>query len=150
SGPNRLRVLPHYKIEAPVYVEFAKRQKAKRVFIVFPNNNSAYRDEFEKIVEPALTSAGIAFQSEVFDFDTKDYRTLVLKAAQYKPDLIMVGAFSVQIHPFLAALRSYGLLKKDNVICTLDFIDLLHNGTPKTELTGIPFIAPSCEVESKS
>jgi ABC-type branched-subunit amino acid transport system substrate-binding protein len=146
NGANRLRFLPHYKIEAPVYIEYAKKQKAKRVFIVFPNNNSAYRDEFEKIVEPALSKSGIDYKSEVFDFDTKDYRTLALKAAQYKPDLIMIGAFSVQIYPMLSALRSYGLVKKDNLICTLDFIDLLHNGTPRSELVGIPFISPSCEV----
>src|SRR5262249_27660738 len=118
NGPNRLRILPHYKIEGPVYVDFAKRQHAKRVFIVYPNNNSAYRDEFEKIVEPALSQAGIQHASEVFDFETKDYRTLALKANQYKPDLIMVGAFSVQIYPMLSSLRNYGLVKNDNVLCT--------------------------------
>lgn len=149
NGSNRLRFLPHYKIEAPVYVDYAKRRNAKRVFIVFPNNNSAYRDEFEKIVEPALGRAGIDHRTEEFDFDTKDYRTLALKAAQYKPDLIMIGAFSVQIYPMLSALRSYGLVKKDNIICTLDFIDLLHNGTPRSELTGIPFIAPLYEVDAQ-
>jgi len=127
NGSNRIRILPHYKIEGPAYVEFAKRRAAKRVFIVYPNNNSAYRDEFEKIVQPGLKRAGIDCQSEVFDFDTKDYRTVALKAAQYKPDLIMIGAFSVQIRPMLAALRNYDVLKKDNVICTLDFIELLHN-----------------------
>jgi ABC-type branched-subunit amino acid transport system substrate-binding protein len=148
SGANRLRILPHFKIEGPVYIDYAKRQHAKRVFIVFPNNNSAYKDEFEKIVEPALSKAGIEFKSELFEFETKDYRTVALKAAQYKPDLIMIGALSVQIYPLLAALRNYGLVKKDNVICTLDFIDLLHNGTPKSELVGIPFIAPPCEVDA--
>jgi len=82
----------------------------------------------------------------VFEFDTKDYRSIVLKAAAYKPDLIIVAGFAVHIYPLLGALRTYRLLNDKNVVCTMDFIDLMHNGTSKSELTNVPFIAPWYEV----
>ncbi len=147
QGPNRLRILPHYKIEGPVYANYAKARRAKRVFII-ANINPAYNQEFDKIVEPALAKAGIAYQRESFDFDTKDYRTIALKASKYQPDLIMIAGFSVHIYPILGALKEYGLIKNGNVLCTLDFIDLLHNATPKAELVGIPFITPAFELTS--
>jgi branched-chain amino acid transport system substrate-binding protein len=145
DGQNRLRILPHYKIEGPTYVEYAKSHHAKRVFII-SNINSAYDAEFEKIVEPSLDKLGITHKREHFDFDTKDFRAIALKAVEYKPDLILVAGFSVHIYPILGALRSYGLVKKENVLCTLDFIDLLHNKTPKSELVSVPFIVPSFEL----
>lgn len=149
QGPNRLRILPHYKIEGPVYVDYAKRVGAKKVFLIY-NNNPGYNAEFSKIIEPALKAAGIKYQYELFEFDNRDFRSIVLRAAEYKPDLIMIGGFSVHIYPLLGALRSYSLLNKSKVLCTLDFIDLLYNGTPKKELIGVPFIAPQFEVSGSS
>ncbi len=59
----------------------------------------------------------------------------------------MVSGFSVHIYPILGALRTYGLLKDTKIVCTLDFIDLLYNGTSRQEIANIPFIAPRFEVE---
>ncbi len=147
DGPNRLRILTSHKIEAPVYIEQAKKLKAKKVLILALNIVS-YNNEFTKIVEPAFTKVGIEACRETFTWDTKDFKTLALKAVQYKPDLIIVAGHSVQVYPILGALRSYGLVGKDNVICSLDFIDLIHNQTPKSELIGISFVAPPFEITS--
>ncbi len=149
SGPNRVRILPHYKIEGPVFVEYAKKCNAKKVFVISHNSNF-YNDEFNKIIEPGLSKLGIENHRETFEFDNKDYRTIALKAAQYKPDLILITAFSVHIYPMLGALRSYGLIKNNNVLSTLDFIDLIHNKTPISELVGVPFITPQYELTSAS
>lgn len=147
DGPNRLRILTSHKIEAPRYIKEAKRLKAKKVLIIALNIVS-YNNEFGKIVEPAFKQAGIEFARESFSFDTKDFRTIALKTAQYKPDLILVAGHSVHVYPILRALREYQLIKKDNVLCSLDFIDLLHNRTPISELEGIPFIAPPFEISN--
>lgn len=149
EGVNRLRILPHYKIEGPVYVDYAKKIGAKRVFIIY-NINPGYEREFVNIVEPGLKAAGIRYKKELFEFDNRDFRSIVLRAAEYKPDLIMIGGFSGHIYSLLGALRSYGLLNKSKVLCTLDFIDLLYNGTSKNELIGIPFIAPQFEISGSS
>jgi branched-chain amino acid transport system substrate-binding protein len=147
NDQNRLRIFPHFKLEGPVYVEYAKKRHAKRVFII-ANINSAYNDELDKIVEPGLAKLGIEYQRESFEFGTKDYRTIALKASKYKPDLIFIAGFSVHIYPILGALRQYGLIKDGNVLSTMDFIDLLHNNTAKAELTDLPFITPAFELSS--
>lgn len=147
NGPNRVRILPHYKIEGPVYIEYAKKLKAKKVF-VFLNTNPAYNDEFDKIVQPGLAKLGIQSHREDFDFDNKDFKSMALKAAQYKPDLIMIAGWSVHMYPILGALRNYGLVRNGNVLCTLDFIDLIHNRTPISEIAGVPFITPQYEISS--
>lgn len=147
DGPNRMRILTSHKIEAPVYIERAKELKTKKVLIIALDIVS-YNNEFSKIVEPAFAKAGIESSRETFTWDTKDFKTLALKAVDYKPDMIIVAGHSVQEYPLLSALRSYGLIKKDNIICSLDFIDLIHNKTPKSELIGIPFVAPPYELTS--
>jgi ABC-type branched-subunit amino acid transport system substrate-binding protein len=146
---NRLRMLPHFKIEGPVYVEYAKKRHAKKVFII-SNNLSAYNDEFSKIVEPALRQAGISFQREVFEFDAKDYRSIAMKAAAYKPDLIMVAGFSVHIYPIIGALRNYDLVKDGNVISTMDFVDMFYNKTPLSDLKNVAFITPGYELSTNA
>ena len=150
SGPNRLRITPNYKIEGPAYIEYAKKIKAKKVFI-FAANLISSNEQVVKIIEPGLAKLGIQSHCETYNFDTKDYRTLVQKAVQYKPDLILIaGCYSVHVYPIIGALRSYGLLKSGNVLSTLDFIDLIHNKTPRSELVGIPFIAPAYEITSQN
>lgn len=145
GSPNRMRILPHYKIEGPLYVKYAKQRKAKRVYII-ALNISSIQEEFSKIVEPGLSAAKIAHAAEAFEFDTKQYRTIALKAKQYKPDLIFVSGFSFHIYPLLNALRTQGLIKDGSVMCTMDFVDLLHNKTPKAELVGVAFASPLMEI----
>ncbi len=147
GGPNRIRMLPNFRIEGPIYAEYAKSRKAKNVFIMSCNYNSC-NEQFDKIIIPALNKQGIKFHRELFEFDNKDYRSLVLKAAQYKPDLIFVSGYSVHLYPIIVALRNYGLIKNGNVLTTLDLIDLLHNGTSKLELKDIAFTSPQYEISS--
>jgi ABC-type branched-subunit amino acid transport system substrate-binding protein len=90
--------------------------------------------------------AGVKFENERFEFDTKDYRSIALKASQYKPDLIIISGYSVHLYPLIAALRNYGLIHDGNVITTLDLIDLLHNKGSRQELAGIAFTTPDYEI----
>ncbi|MFQ6113617.1 MAG: ABC transporter substrate-binding protein [bacterium] len=142
---NRLRILPHYKIEAPIYVKYAKMRNAKKVYII-ALNLSSIDEEFSAIVEPGLSEAGIEYKREMYEFGTKEYKTIVLKVSKYKPDLIFVSGFAFHIYPILGALRTYGMIQDGSVLCTLDLVDLLHNDTPRSELEGVAFIAPLYEI----
>jgi branched-chain amino acid transport system substrate-binding protein len=143
--PNRLRIMPNSKIEAPLFVQYAKMRNAKRVYII--NLNSAYANsEFGEIVVPALQAAGIESQTERYEFQQRDFKTIVLKAAQYKPDLVFVCGYSIQVYPLLRDLRTGGLLKDGSVMSVMDYVDLLYNNTPKEELQGVVFASPLVEV----
>jgi ABC-type branched-subunit amino acid transport system substrate-binding protein len=141
GSKNRLRLSPHYKLEGPLLVEYAKQQGAKRVAILSLNLASMF-EEYTKLVEPELAKAGIVSMREVYDFGTTEYGPIALKAAEFKPDLVMVSGFSTSIYPMVKALRALDLIKDGNVICAMDFIDLLHNNTPREELAGIAYVAP--------
>lgn len=146
NGTHRLRFLPNYKTEGPVYLDYVRARNAKRVFVINCNLSSS-NEQFDKIVLPQLSTLGAAYQNERYDFNTKDFRSIGLKVAQYKPDLIILGGcYSVHLYPLISALRTYGLIRDANVITTLDLIDLLHNRTNSGELTGIAFVAPDFEI----
>ena len=143
--PSRLRIMPNSKIEAPLFIEYAKMRNAKRVYIV--SLNSAYANsEFGDIVVPGLQAAGIQSQVEKYEFEQRDFKTIVLKAAQYKPDLVFVCGYSIQVYPLLRDLRTGGMLKDGSVMSVMDYVDLLYNNTPREELLGVVFAAPLVEV----
>jgi len=142
---NKLRILPHFKIEGPLFVKYAKKKNAKRIFIIALNISSIV-EEHKKIVEPGLDKEGIEYKEEFFDFNTRDYNTIALKVSEFKPDIIFVSGFSFHIYPILGALRTFDLIKEGSVLCNMDFVDLLHNDTPRSELSEVAFITPIIEM----
>lgn len=113
-------------------------------------NISSCNEEFNKIVIPELKTNKIDYHGELFDFDCHDYRTLALAAELYKPDFIIVSGYAVNIEPILKALRNYSLIKKDNVVGSLDLVNLLREGTPQSVLAGVAFVCPPFELTSSA
>jgi len=149
ANPNRLRILPNSKIEAPLFISYAKMKNAKSVYII--HVNSAYaNEEFGKIVEPALEADGVKVTTEVFEFDTKDYKTIALKAAQANTDLIFVCGYSFHLLPLLQDLRSNGALKDGRVMGVMDVVDFLYDGTSLKEFEGLVFASPLYDIPGKA
>lgn len=147
ESPNRLRIMPHYKIEGPEYLDYIRARGAERVYIVGLNISSV-EEEFAEIVEPGLEAASVAFEREMYDFNTEEFRTLALRVAQYQPDLIIINGFSFHLYPLIRALRNQDLIQDGNVLATMDFVDLLYGDTPLSELAGIAFVTPLSEIPS--
>src|SRR5688572_9846373 len=115
EAPNRLRIMANSKVEAPIFIAYAKKQKAKSVYVI--HVNSAYaNEEFGRIVEPALKAEGITVTDEPFEFENKDFKTIALKAARSKADLIFVCGYSFQLLPLLRDLRANGVVKDGRVM----------------------------------
>ena len=143
ENENRLRIFPNYKIEGPLYVDYIKAKKAKKVAVI-GLNFASIDEQFAKIVEPAFAGTDVKFMREMYDFNTKDYNTLALKAARFKPDLTIITGFAFQVYPFLKAVRTY--VKTGEVITTMDLIDLLYKDIPTSELAGTIFVSPHFEL----
>lgn len=145
QNPARLRIMANSKVEAPLFISYAVQRKAKSVYII--HLNSAYaNDEFGKIVRPALEKAGVKVMSETFDFDTKDYKTVALKAARANTDLIYICGYSFHLRPLIGDLRANGVVKGGRVVGVMDVVDFLYDGTPKAELAGLVFAAPQFDI----
>jgi branched-chain amino acid transport system substrate-binding protein len=148
DNPLTFRILPNFKIEAPLFLKFIRGKDAKRVFFFTPNLK-AYLEQSDKLILPELKQKGIDYKRELFEFNQKDYRPIAAKANQYNPDVIVISGYSFHLYPIIRALREYDLINKSAVICTLDYIDLLHGDTPKDELKNIAFTSPECEIPGK-
>jgi len=145
ESPNRLRIMANSKVEAPIFIAYAKKMKAKSVYVI--HVNSAYaNEEFGKIVEPALKAEGIAVTDEAFEFENKDFKTIALKAARANTDLIFVCGYSFQILPLIRDLRANGLVKDGRVMGVMDVVDFLYDDTPAAELDGLVFACPLFDI----
>jgi ABC-type branched-subunit amino acid transport system substrate-binding protein len=143
--PNRFRVLPSAKLFVPKFAEYARYREAKRVFML-TMNLAPVDEDFSRVVEPELDKLGAQHRREKFDLMTTDYRTLALKAIEYKPDLIMIDGLSFNILPIIQSLKSQGFKIDGNVVCVIDFIDLLYGKDVSQELAGAVFISPPFEM----
>jgi ABC-type branched-subunit amino acid transport system substrate-binding protein len=144
GAQNRIRVLPNFGLQEPLYVGYAKSRNAKRIAAL--HLNYASQQEFYSELVPLLQKNGAEVMREAYDIGTRDYSTLALKVAAFKPDLIIVEGFSFTMAPLISALRTLDLVHDGNLIAGMDFIDLLHNKTPVDQLKGIAFAAPLVEL----
>lgn len=145
EDPSRLRIMANSKIEAPLFIQYAKQRSAKSVMII--QLNSAYaNDQFGKIVQPALQDAGVTVERELFEFNNQDYKNLAAKAASTKPDLIFIVGYSFHLRPLIRELRAHDLVRDGRVMGVTDVVDFLYDGTARDELQGMVFAAPLFDI----
>ena len=138
---NNLRTWVNLKDEARVYLEYVDKKKPKRVAILHTQAPS-YQDEFDKDVIPGLKERGIEVFVETYPFEGADYRSLALKVAQFKPDLVIVGGWQSHLVALVRAIRPMGLIRDGNMITTYDLLDAAEV-LGKEELEGVRFVAPT-------
>ena len=124
------------------------KAKPKRVYALTLNFAST-NSQFTEIIEPQIAERGIEYAREAFDVGTKDYDTMVLKAKQFDPDLYLITGFSFNVYPIMTQMRRYGI-DPNQVMVTLDFIDLLYNETPREELLGYYYATSHFDLPGKS
>lgn len=145
ESSTRVRLQPNSKIEGPLFVQYAKTRQAKRVYIIQLNSKYA-NEEVSKIIVPGLDAAGINSAIEKYEFPQRDFRTIVVKAQEFQPDLTFVIGYSIHLRPALGALREAGLVTPGSVMTVMDFVDFLYDGTPTAELEDFVFACPLLEV----
>jgi branched-chain amino acid transport system substrate-binding protein len=148
AAPSRLRVMANSKIEAPLFIQYAKARGAKSVYIIQLNLSYA-EDEFGVIVQPALEKAGITVHREHFELADRDFKIIAEKAKASGDDLIFVCGYSFHLQPLLRDLRAAGLIQKGRVVSVQDFVDLTYSGTPVAELKDVIFVSPIFDVPGK-
>lgn len=142
ENPYRLRIMANSKIEAPLFVQYAKFKKAKSVHIIHLNSKYA-QEEFGRIVQPMLEKYGVTVTSESFDFATTDYKSIALKAKKNNADLTMVAGYSFHLRPLINEIRNAGLLVEEGkVMGAMDVVDFFYDGTSALELKNMIFACP--------
>jgi ABC-type branched-subunit amino acid transport system substrate-binding protein len=144
--PSMFCTWPTYRFEADKYLQYVKYYSAKRVAIACVNFPHALQ-EFNEIVIPQLKAMGVEADMEVYEWDTKDYRDIVVKLRDFKPDLYILNGFQDNLVGFVKAMRTYNLVGDGNVIGTIDLLDAANILTPE-ELEGLHVVAPEFNISN--
>jgi branched-chain amino acid transport system substrate-binding protein len=141
GSQNNFRTWVSYKIEPPVYLEYASSKKAKRVAIIYVQLPHTV-EEFERLVVPGLRQRGAdQLLVEPFDFGKKDFKDIAVKVRDFKPDLIILNGFQAELVGLVRSLRPFNLITDGNTIATYDMLDAATI-LGADELEGIRIVAP--------
>jgi branched-chain amino acid transport system substrate-binding protein len=144
--PNTFRTWVNYKYEPEKYFQYVNYRKAKKVAIACVNFPHTVQ-EFNEIVIPKLNSQGVQTNIEIYEFDTKQYRDLILKLSAQKPDLFILNGFQENLVGLVKALRTYNLVQDGNVIGTYDLLDA-SKILSKEELEGLRVVVPDFNISN--
>ncbi len=143
-----ITILPNFKLEAPLFVRFIVQNHARKVFFFTPNLK-AYLEQSNFFILPELKKRNIEYKRELFDFHQRDFRSLVIKAINYHPDVIIVSGYAFHVYPIIKLLKQYNIQKRCSIMATLDYIDLIHKKKYE-DIKGVAFTSPLCEIPGRN
>ena len=144
SGRNLFRILPNYRVINPGFEDYINERDANTIFCVQMNISS--HEEQYNLLEEKFSGSKRKFIRERIDGTFQDYRTLVKKIRDAKPDLILVSLYSYQMSPLIDAMKMEEVINNHNTLFIPDFIDLIHEGVNPKKLSGILFSCPLFEL----
>jgi ABC-type branched-subunit amino acid transport system substrate-binding protein len=126
KDPLVYRSLINYKVEYPLFLEYAKRLKAKKIAIIHMDQPEAH-EQFKQLLIPALVENGWMesdLQLYPYALSETEFRSVATKISNELPDLIIVNGYRDTIAPVIQALHNAKLVKDGNVIGTFDLLDV--------------------------
>ena len=123
-GQNRVRYLPNFKNEALLWERFVEKNMAKKVMAI-TLDMAGTQEQFETLIFPKLVQQGIAYKNEKFPYAEKDFRSIIMKAKEYSPDVILVNGYSFHLQTLVELLHEYGLTSSAKIMMSMDFADLI-------------------------
>jgi branched-chain amino acid transport system substrate-binding protein len=142
EGEENFRTWVNFKVEAPLFINYAGVRAASRIAIVYvslPHTDRQYHD----LIIPALKDKeGTELLVQNYQADLIDFNTIALKVRQFSPDLIILSGFQRNLISMVRAFRNLHLISEGNTIATYDLLDaapLLR----AEDLEGVRVSAPS-------
>ena len=146
---NNFRTWVSYKIEPPIYIQYAKEHNAQRIAMTYVQLPHTV-EEFEKILVPELKKEGSAdLLVEPYDFGRTDFKDIAAKIASFKPDLIILNGFQGDLVGLIRSLRPLGAITDGNTIATYDLLDAARI-LGADEIEGIRIVTPVFETRPDS
>ena len=141
KGINNFRTGINLEQEANYYVKFIEQKNPKKIFILHVNDPGSFL-QFDSIVIPQVNKDGSKqIIKEQYDTKMTDFKTIVAKIKKFNPDLILVAAYDFNLINIIKDFRNYGVIKNDNIMCSVDLLDAAINLTPAL-LEGIRVTSP--------
>ena len=145
---NCFRSWVNLKIEPPVFFDYIKAHKSKRVAITYVRLAGNTEAEYQDLVVPGLNKMGIKdVFLEPFDASQKDFKDIAAKIQNFHPDLIIFSGFQSYEAAIVRAFRPLGLIKDGNTLSSFDLLDTAKT-LGKNELEGIRLTVPAFVINS--
>lgn len=140
---NCFRTWVNLKIEPPVFFDYVKAHKPKRIAITYVRLAGNTEAEYQNLVVPGLKKMGIKdILVEPFDASQKDFKDIAAKVQNFHPDLIIFSGFPNNEVAIVRAFRPLGLIKDGNTLSSYDLLDTAKT-LDKNELEGIRLTVPA-------
>ncbi len=140
NGERNFRTCINFKIEPPLFLDFAAKRKASKVAVIYvqlPHTD----EEYNGTIIPGLEAQGAEVLVERYDMNKMDFRDLALRVARFRPDVLVLSGFQANFTGMVKALRQLNLIGPDNTVATYDMADTLPLLSPE-ETEGIHVSAP--------
>lgn len=107
-----------------LFLKYLTHSDAKRIACVYLNAASG-QDLFNKYFIPMLPPEYTVVYNDAFDINTQDFKGIVSKIKESKPDMIFVNGFQNHIIGLVKEFNVAGLKKDGNIVLTFDLLDAM-------------------------
>jgi ABC-type branched-subunit amino acid transport system substrate-binding protein len=150
--PNKernFRTWVNFKIEPPLFLEYAAKVRPKRIAIVYVQLPSTDEEYLEHII-PGLKAAGFTdLKVEPYQMDKTDFRDLALRLRGFAPDLLILSGFQENFIGMFKAFNTQNLIRGKSAVATYDLLDAAPLLSP-TEIEGVRVAMPKFLLESNN
>lgn len=149
SSENNFRVWVNFKKEAEVFVDYLSDKEAKKVYLIYPQIESAV-NEYEGLIRPGLVALGIKNENiitEAYSLSRDDFSDIALKLKSDQPDYMIINGFIPHLTAMVKDFRTLDLIKDGNTLASLDMLDGQAIFS-KEEMEGIVVAAPQFLINS--
>jgi ABC-type branched-subunit amino acid transport system substrate-binding protein len=145
---NNFRAYVNFKVEPPLFIDYALSRKATRVAIIYvqlPHTD----EEYQQHIIPGLQRIGITIiKVEPYSMEKVDFRDIALRLRSYQPDLLILSGFQENLVGIVRAFNSQRMLHDGNAIASYDLLDAAPLLNPR-EVEGIRVSAPKFVLNAK-
>lgn len=140
---NNFRSWVSFKLECDVFVEYAKKNAAKKVVLCFlslPSTEEAYGKYLQGRLRDEL-NCSVKVESYNPNVSAADYPLIAARVANEKADLTLINGFIPNIVGMIRSLRPLGAIGDGTTIAALDMLDAADALQP-SESEGIIVAGP--------
>ena len=141
-GENNFRTWVNFKVEPPLFINYAKKLNPKRIAIVYVQLPST-DEEYLNHLLPELQESGFK-EAKVFGYpaEQETFQELASRVKAFNPDLVFISGFPANLVNMIRTFRSFKIIHDSNTIGSYDLLDtapLMSN----EEMEGLRVSTPS-------
>jgi len=135
----RLYVTMYQEMDA--LAQLAREQGVKQIAVLY-NNAESLNNAVENYLKSLLDQAGIALYTESYNFGTKDFRNIIAKISDQKPEMVRILDFGDKLQVILNQISESGGFPDTIIVSGLETLMIDYNQVPPDIVSRYRFTLP--------